>query len=246
MHDPHGERHFQGRSLPIVWIVVKGKKGHLPEILHVELVNQLKPLIPDGRQVVFLGDGEFDGIDLQETVNEFGWKYVCRTGINIKMIWNGAEISCGEALPHIKPDYYMDFDNILFTNAKYGPGRVICYWRPGCENPIFLVTNMKSVEEACALYSLRFRIETFFSDQKSRGFNLHKSHISDPERLSRLLIAACLAYIWIIFLGVTAKGKWVGIIHRTTRCDLSLFQLGLRLLDHFMNEGKRIPVAFQV
>jgi len=42
-------------------------------------------------------------------------------------------------------------------------------------------------------------IEIFCSDQKSRGFHIHKSHISDPQRLSRLLIAACLAYIWIIY-----------------------------------------------
>jgi hypothetical protein len=42
-------------------------------------------------------------------------------------------------------------------------------------------------------------IETFFADQKSRGFHLHKSHIADPQRLSRLCIAACLAYIWIVY-----------------------------------------------
>lgn len=33
-------------------------------------------------------------------------------------------------------------------------------------------------------------------------------------------------------------------IHRSDRCDLSLFQLDLRLLDHFLNLGKAIPVAF--
>lgn len=59
---------------------------------------------------------------------------------------------------------------------------------------------MAAAEDACRLYSKRFRIETFFSDQKSRGFHLHKSHLSDPQRLSRLLIAAYLAYIWIIYL----------------------------------------------
>ncbi|MCP4598923.1 MAG: hypothetical protein GY847_00005 [Proteobacteria bacterium] len=60
-------------------------------------------------------------------------------------------------------------------------------------------------------------------------------------RLARLLIAACLAYIWIIYLGVTAKqDDWVKIIHRPDRCDLSLFQLGLSLLDHFIDE--HIPV----
>jgi len=76
---------------------------------------------------------------------------------------------------------------------------------------------------------------------------LHKSHISDPERLARLMIAACLAYIWIIYLGVIAKRDgWVAIIHRTDRCDLSLFQLGLSLLGHFLDEGMAIPVAFHI
>ena len=106
---------------------------------------------------------------------------------------------------------------------------------------------MASAEEACRLYTKRFRIETFFSDQKSRGFHLHKSHLSDPQRLSRLLIAACLAYIWIVYLGsVCMKERWVNIIHRGDRCDLSLFQLGLRLLTHFFNEDLPIPVAFHI
>jgi hypothetical protein len=90
-------------------------------------------------------------------------------------------------------------------------------------------------------------IETFFSDQKSRGFRLHKSHISESTRLSRLLMAACLAYIWIVYLGALCEQDgWVCIIHRGDRCDLSLFQLGLRLLDHLLNEGCTIPVAFYI
>jgi len=32
------------------------------------------------------------------------------------------------------------------------------------------------------------------------------------------------------------------IIHRTDRCDLSLFQLGLRLLDYFLDHEIPIPV----
>ena len=68
-----------------------------------------------------------------------------------------------------------------------------------------------------------------------------------PARLARLMIAACLAYIWIIYLGVIAKrDDWVQVIHRTDRCDLSLFQLGLRLLEHFLNEHLPIPVAFDM
>src|SRR6266853_1435413 len=117
----------------------------------------------------------------------------------------------------------------------------------GYQDPLYLVSNMDAAEEACHYYQKRFRIETFFSDQKSRGFHLHKSHISDPQRLSRLLIAACLAYIWMIYLGsLCEKERWREIIHRKKRCDLSLFQLGLRILEHFLNEELPIPVQFHV
>lgn len=37
---------------------------------------------------------------------------------------------------------------------------------------------------------------------------------------------------------------WGSIVHRGDRCDLSLFQLGLRLLDDFLNADYAIPVAF--
>jgi hypothetical protein len=144
----------------------------------------------------------------------------------------------------------MGIPNIAFTQEAYGPLMAIVWWGAEYKDPIRpwgVVTNMELEEEACYWYAKRFRIETFFSDQKSWGFNLHKSHISNPNRLARLMIAACLAYIWIVYLGVVAKRDgWVKIIHRADRCDLSLFRLGLSLLDHFMNEHLPIPVAFQM
>jgi hypothetical protein len=72
-------------------------------------------------------------------------------------------------------------------------------------------------------------------------------HVCDPQRLARLMIAACFAYIWIIYLGVTClQDGWKNHIHRTDRCDLSLFQLGMDLLDHFLNENLPIPVDFRL
>ena len=78
---------------------------------------------------------------------------------------------------------------------------MIARWERGYRAPLFLVTNFELPDEAIYWYKKRFQIETFFSDEKSRGFYLHKSHLSDPERLSTLMIAACLAYLWIVYLG---------------------------------------------
>lgn len=61
------------------------------------------------------------------------------------------------------------------------------------------------------------------------------------------MIAACMAYLWIVYLGCVAIRKdWVKIIHRPDRCDWSLFRLGLALLDHFLNELIPIPVSFNL
>jgi len=90
-------------------------------------------------------------------------------------------------------------------------------------------------------------IETFFSDQKSRGFHIHKSQLSEPARLSRLLIASCLAYVWLVYLGVCAlHNEWMKRLHRQDRCDLSLFRLGLRLLARALKDHIPIPDGFLV
>lgn len=111
------------------------------------------------------------------------------------------------------------------------------------------MSNFTLPEEACQWYRKRFRIETLFSDFKGRDFQLQKSGLTDPTRVSRLLIAVSLAYVWCVYLGVYAlKTGWHKIIHRTDRCDLSLFELGKRLLKRFLTNGIPLPsfTAFSI
>ena len=55
---------YKKRALPLAWLVVKGKKGHFEENIHIELVKRVAEMVPKGTPVVFVGDGEFDGISL--------------------------------------------------------------------------------------------------------------------------------------------------------------------------------------
>jgi hypothetical protein len=231
------------RALPITWLVVKGCKGHLPEHVHLELLGQLQDILPPNAQTIFLGDGEFDGIELQAALQTMEMRYVCRTAKNTQMYEDDQPFSFSDLF--VQPNDLIFVPNVSFTHEGYGPVNVIAWWGRGYQEPIFLVTNFDLPDEACYWYKKRFYIETFFSDEKSRGFHLHKSHLSDPERLGVLMIAACLAYLWIVYLGLTAlREDWVKVIHRTDRCDWSLFRLGLALLDHILNEQLPIPVSF--
>lgn len=233
---------YKGRALPLAWTVVKGSKGHFPESAHIELLAQIKAIIPAETDVIFLGDGEFDGISLLAEIEAAGWHYACRTAHNRWVCEQDTWLQLNQL--NQKAGDYVCLSEVAFTLQAYGPVTTIAWWHPDYKEPIYLVSNFELGEEALYWYRQRFRIETFFSDQKSRGFHLHKSHIDDPQRLARLMIAACLAYIWIIFLGVIAhRDQWTAIIHRTDRCDLSLFQLGLRLLVFFLNDDLPIPFA---
>ena len=129
------------------------------------------------------------------------------------------------------------------TAEQYGPVSILAIWEAAYEEPIYLVTNMVDLEAAIALYRKRAHVETFFSDQKSRGFHLGHSHICDPKRVSRLLIASCLAYIWIVYLGALVHNdtKKMRQVHRRDRCDLSLFQLGLAWLEECLTIAQQAP-----
>jgi hypothetical protein len=238
---------YKGRALPLAWVVRQCPKGHAPEALHIERVDLMRELIPEETKVVFLGDGEFDGTDLQKTMNDAGWLYACRTAKSTVATWEDLTFHLDFLGSSIKRGMLIELKEAHFTRDAYGPVMVLCCWAKGEVEPLYLVSNMSVAEEAIRYYQKRFRIETFFSDQKSRGFNIQKSHIEDPQRLSRLLIATCLAYIWIVYLGSLCKSDgWQAIIHRRNRCDLSLFRLGLQLLEHFLNKGLPIPVQFHV
>lgn len=238
---------YKGRALPIAWLVEKKKKGHFTEERHIELIKSVKEIIPDGSRVVLLGDGEFDGVDLQSIVNNWWWEYVLRTAETTTMCWKDHWFQYQETIPHLKPGAVFVVPDALFTKRGYGPVSGITWWRMDCKEPIHLVTNMKSTDEARLFYRMRFRIETCFSDNKGRGFNLQKSHLSKPDRINRLLMAVFLAYYWTVTLGVMAVSDVrQGEIHRARRCDLSLFKLGLRLLNFLLERDLSITVSFHL
>src|SRR5262245_39088728 len=238
---------YKGRALPLAWRVRQAPQGHFPEELPIALVTLISALSPPGAPVVLLGDVACDGTRLQPTLQQAGWSSACRTATSTVATWEGEPFRLDALGACLKPGQLLEGKEVHYTREAYGPVMVLCGWAKGYHEPLDLVSNRDTAEEACRLDEKRFRIETFFADQKSRGCHIHQSHISDVQRLSRLLIAACWAYIWMVYLGsVCEKDRWRHIMHRSKRCDGNLFQLGLRLLEPFLNAELPIPVQFHV
>ena len=138
--------------------------------------------------MILLGDGEFDSPELQAEVVGYGWDYVCRTAKNIQISADGETWSSLDDLGVIRGSHVFR-KGVLFTTQAYGPVMVVAWWGRAYTEPIYLVSNLTSGHAACEWYRKRAQIETFFSDQKSRGFQLDRSHVRDPVRVTRLMLA---------------------------------------------------------
>jgi len=228
---------YRKRALPIAWLVYKGKKGHTSAERHMQVLEKVVPILPKDCQVVLLGDAEYDTTEMLTWIEKnTSWQYVLRTSPQIYVQTH----ACNQSIR----DYPLQkgkvcyLKNVGFTKSAAVTLNVISWWGARYAEPIFLITNMDNPYSACRYYRQRFRMETFFSDQKSRGFHIHKSHLADPARLSRLLIAACLAYIWMITQGlrVIAHGL-ASLIDRSERIDKSLFRLGLDWIKYALKHS---------
>jgi len=144
---------YARRALPVAWLVIEGAKGHFPAQTHVALLREVKALVPETAQVIFLGDGEFDSPELQAEADGDGWAYVCRTAKNIQICVTGEWLSL-EAL-QVKRGKREFRKQVLFTEAAYGPVMVIAWWDAKYDAPIYLVSNLHSVRAACDWYRKR-------------------------------------------------------------------------------------------
>jgi len=105
--------------------------------------------------------------------------------------WEGETLHLATWGWGLKPGRLMALQEGSVTRDVYGPILLICCWARGYQAPLSLVSNMDTAEEAGCSYAKRFRIAPFFSDQRRRGFHLHKSPMQAPKRCSRWLLAAC-------------------------------------------------------
>ena len=237
---------YKNRALPICWLVLTGSKGHLKESVHIELVKKLKKIIPPKALVVFLGDGEFDGLNLIKTIKQHGWLFALRTSKSRLLIERDESFAFRSLCPLHNEEYFW-IPDVRFDQADSPKFDAIVWHNKNYKDPIYLLTNIEPVRESLFWYRKRFKIETMFSDKKSRGFNIHKSHISDPQRVARLLIVTALAYIFIIYFGILAtQNDYVKNVHRRDRCDLSLFTLGMRTLEFLLNHHKKMTRTIQL
>jgi len=125
----------------------------------------------------------------------------------------------------------------LLTESEIFPVNLLVYWKIGKDDPWCLATNLPDRRMTLRAYSRRMWIEELFGDMKSNGFDLERTMLRHADRLSRLTLAVAILYIWSLSIGTKAiKSGLRHMVDLKDRRDLSVFQIGLRLIERqFVN-----------
>lgn len=98
------------------------------------------------------------------------------------------------------------------------------------DGELLIVATSESPETAIITYGLRWEIESLFGCFKGRGFNFEDTHITDKERIKKLVALLAIAFAW-----AHRTGEWQSIkkpikIKKHGRPATSLFRYGLDFL----------------
>jgi hypothetical protein len=234
---------FRRRAIPLVWTWVKSSKGHSSSSKQLALLAYVRRLIPPGTPVLLVGDSEFGAMAVLAQLDAWRWKYVLRQRASHGVLLPGQTtwVTFGSLIE--RPGQSRWVEGALLTGRSAYPTNLLAYWAPGEEEPWLLATNLSGPGDTLHAYRRRMWVEEMFGDMKGHGFDLEKTHLRHFQRLSRLTLAVALLYVWLIAVGTDAiKRGQRRLVDRNDRRDLSIFQIGWRIIDRYLTNELNIRV----
>lgn len=236
---------YQRRALPVVWQAGEGSRGHTDGQEQVDLLRYAHSILPASADVMVLGDGEFGHCQLLKWLEQVAqWRYCLRvasdTYIRYEDQWrriDSFDVQSGETL-WLEQVY-------LTRSTAFGPVNLWLTWDDKNDRLLPIVTNVDLPQEVTCWYGKRPWIEPLFGDVKGHGFDFQTSRLQHPERISRLMLAIALAYLWLCFLGSMALiFGFAKFVDRSDRQDRSIFTIGRLWLNRLLKLDLPIPVQF--
>lgn len=188
---------YRGAAFPLLWTILE-KKGCSDTSERVALVSEFVRLFGHTSARYLCADREFIGKDW------FSWLRSQRLDFRIRLREN-------TQVPNGRGQLVAAWR--LFRSQRIGEALRIERARAVWGQPLYLsglrlssgeyviVAAPRYTAEALEEYAERWEIETLFSCLKSRGFRLEETHLTDPERLKKLVALLALSFCWAHVVG---------------------------------------------
>jgi hypothetical protein len=223
---------YRKRAIPIAWTWVKHVRGHSTSTKQIALLSYVRSLLPTGATVFLVGDTEFGPVKVLKQLDNWHWLYVLRQKTSTA-VWSYAHQEWKPFAAYIqKAGQSAWLGTCELSESQVYTVNLLVHWKIGEKEPWCLATNLPDLQIALQFYKRRMWIEELFADLKGHGFDLECSMLHSFVRLSRLTLAVAFLYVWLVSFGArTIKDGLRNLVDRKDRRDLSIFQIGLRLIE---------------
>jgi hypothetical protein len=238
---------YRGRAVPLAWQVYDRQSVSLPFKAYKELLTHTRTLLPAHAAVVLLGDRGFRTTALMRWCRKraIGWHFRLRLKANqLVILADGRTRALGSL--GLRPGMKGFVHGVLLGQAGYGPIHLAMAWELGEKTEAwYIASDEPTDDETLAEYRLRMDIEGEFLDDKSGGFQLEASQLTDPESVSRLILVLSVASLHVVSLGtlVVEQGYRHCVDPHWTR-GLSYFQIGWRFLRRALYLAWNVTAVF--
>lgn len=217
---------YKGIAFPLLWMLLS-KKGNSNTHERIQLLDRFINLFGVEKIKFFGADREFIG------KKWFSYLLGKNVPFRIRIRENILVSNSRGILVPVKN---------LFRDLKVGEYRILEGRRQVCGVELFviglflpsgeyliLVTD-SNPDTALDDYAQRWEIETLFGCLKSRGFRFEETHMTDPERISKLVALLAIAFCWAHITGEWLNDQKPIKIKKHGRKAISIFRYGFDYL----------------
>ena len=222
---------YKGVAFPLLWAVLE-KKGCSDTQERIALLEKYLKLFGKDSLSFVTADREFIGRDW--------FRYLRREKIPFRLrIRENLKVTTARGNKKVSA-------RNLFRTQRAGVGVLLCGEREvlgeevslmgmrTAEGEYVIVASSRRSDEILQEYAQRWKIENLFGCLKSRGFCLEATHVTERERLEKLLALLTVAFCWAY-----KAGEWLARtspikIKKHGRLAKSLFRHGLDYLRRIL------------
>ncbi len=235
------------RVVLLAWDVLP--YGSTATATQLALLNRIQPLLPDPTQVrtTFFGDAEFRAVELQRFCQAQLWHW--HVGVKSDTLYQaeGGVWKTLRSIPIQRGERRYMQQLILTEQHAFGPVNVISDWNTTEVQPRHWVLDQRADRHAWRRGRKRFWIEPTNRDLKSAGFDLERSALPDGARLTNLVLAMAVTWLWMVYVGhwVIRTGRRP-LLSADHKRDDRVFRLGRDWVRRALALNQPIPIGFTV
>lgn len=226
---------YDGIAFPVLWKMLS-KRGNSNSEERIRLIKRFVELFGKECIEAVVADREFignewlsflqaEGIPFHIRIKDNMW-FTKPDGERMRMSWILQGRTIGEAYHHPKI-LYLDNALLYVSGMKIKNGQYL------------IIVSYNKQQESLLKYKQCWQIETMFKAFKTKGFNIEDTHLSDIDRIDKLVAVVSIAFTWAYKAGIYVHENIKPIvIKKHKRKAQSFFRYGLKfitnaLLVHF-------------